>query len=341
MEKHQILVLGSGSWGLALSQVLSDNNHDVFVYGNNKEEIDELNSFKTCKKFFGDLKLNSDIRYSNNLNYIFNKVKFKPEVVLICVPSNAVSSVLNDIKPYIKDPCIILNAAKGFTSEGYLISDLVRKVFTNHNDYPFISLLGPSHAEEVIEKKLTFVNIVDKDLLQGYFICNLFTNSYFKTFISDDELGSQLLVSFKNIVALLSGMFTGLGYGDNAKAALFSIALSEMYYLLKAFNIDNINTVLGLTGSGDLAVTCYSNHSRNFCAGKLIGELNSFNEFIKINNKTVEGINAIKHFYPILKNKENKNLNLPIINCVWKIVNLNIKPSLAINELINISNKIV
>ena len=327
--KTKILVLGSGSWGLALAQVLNDNNNEVFVYGNDEQEINELKEFKTCKKYFPDIKLSENIKFDNSLERIFNEYNFQPDILLIVVPSNAVMSVLNDIKDYLNDSCIIVNATKGFTSSGHIITDVIKKVFENTGEHPIVSLLGPSHAEEVINRQLTFVNIVDPNQLYGYTVSNLFNNSYFKSSVIPDELAAQLCVSFKNIVAFLSGIFTGLGYGDNARAALFSMGLIDMYSLVNLTSSSG-ECILGLIGAGDLAVTCYSNHSRNFTAGKLIGELDSFELFLKDNKKTVEGINAAKHFKEILP----KHIQLPIIKCVNKILE-GVKPSLAVNEFIN------
>lgn len=308
MQK-KILVIGSGSWGLALTQTLLDNGQDVVVYGNNPDEIDELISSNTNSKFFSNVIIGRNdltARYIDQLNQLNQNDYFNwyPDIVLLAVPTKAINNALETLKPYIskKRKTIFLNVSKGFDENGNRISELVRNTFPDKTLNPFISLLGPSHAEEVVNRKLTFVNIVDEDLDSGYMIQRIFTNDYFKCSVISDLLTAELATAMKNIVAIMSGIFVGLGYGDNARAALFSMGLKEIYTLLKSLN-SNIDPefLLGFCGAGDLAVTCYSNFSRNFTAGKKIGELNSYSKFKEQNKTTVESLNAIDHLYNLAK----------------------------------------
>lgn len=327
MLRRNILILGSGSWGTALGQVLSDNGHHVLLYGNIKEQIDDINKNHRNSTYFKDISINKDIEAVDDLDAAFKYYPY-PDVVIFAVPTDVLSDVARSIAPYIKSRTVLLNVAKGYTDDGKSMSEVIKQYFPK---LPVLSLLGPSHAEEVIIRKLTFVNIADPDDIYGYFLANLFNNFYFKTSVINDIKGAELGTSFKNAVALMSGIYEGLGFGDNARAALYTDGLNEMLLLSKILE-GNQDTILGYTGAGDLAVTCYSKNSRNFTAGLKIGQLNSYTEFAKTNNKTVEGIRTVKFFY---NKAQELKIHLPIISCLYNIIYKNVEPLYAVDNLIN------
>lgn len=323
MRTKQILIIGSGSWGTALGQVLADNNHSVLIYGRNNDEVVDINNHKNTK-YFQDTVINKNLKAVNDLNECF---KNKFDLIVFAVPSIAINEVAFEIKPFITNE-IILNVAKGFDVNGNSLYKFLKETFKENS---VISLLGPSHAEEVILRKLTFVNIVDKNDKDGYLVSEMFNNFYFKTQVINDIEGAEMATNLKNAIALMSGIYEGLGFGDNARAALYTDGLNEMLLLGTKLNIDQ-NTLLSYVGVGDLAVTCYSKNSRNFRAGEQIGRLNSFESFIKSNNMTVEGLRAVKYLYD-LKNK--LNIKLSIITCLYNIIYKNIEPLYAVDNLIN------
>lgn len=326
MIRRRILILGAGAWGTALGQVLADNGHDAILYDRSDAVIDDINANHRNSKYFDQVVISDKLTAKKSLSDIFNF--YYPDVIVLAVPTSVMESVLKDIKPYVKDRGIFLNVAKGFDDEGETMSDLIKRYFPS---YPVLSLLGPSHAEEVIIKKLTFVDVVDESNTYGCFISELFNNFYFKTSVINDMKGAELGTSFKNTIAIMSGIFCGLGFGDNARAALYTNGLGEMLKLGKALDC-NIDTLLGYTGAGDLVVTCYSNNSRNFTAGLEIGKLNSFKKFAGSNTKTVEGVRTVKFIYDKMK---NLNIHLPTISCLYNIIYKDIEPLYAVDNLIN------
>lgn len=327
MLKRNILILGSGSWGTALGQVLSDNGHHVVLYGNIREQINDINRNHKNSTYFKDITINKDIVATNDLSEAFEHYAY-PDLIIFAVPTSVLCKVAKSIIPYVKSKTILLNVAKGYTDDGKSMSDILKEYFP---DLPILSLLGPSHAEEVIIRKLTFVNIIDENDLEGYFLSNLFNNFYFKTSVINDMKGAELGTSFKNAIALMSGIYGGLGFGDNARAALYTDGLNEMLTLGKILKC-NESTLLNYTGAGDLAVTCYSSNSRNFTAGLKIGQLNSYTEFAKTNNRTVEGIRTVKFFY---NKAQELKIHLPIISCLYNIIYKNVEPLYAVDNLIN------
>ena len=325
MKSKNILIIGSGAWGTALAQVLSDNKHNVFIYGNDKNQIQDINQNHQNSQYFGDISINWNIKASTDLNSLFQNINF--DVILFVVPSVALDSVLNDVEPYINKSHILINAGKGFDNLGKTLHTIIKEKYPNNE---VLSLLGPSHAEEVILRKLTFVDICDDNDLVGYMVAEMFDNFYFKTKVINDTETAEFGCIMKNAVALMSGIYEGLGFGDNARAALYTDGLNEMLLLASRKRL-NERLLLGYTGAGDLAVTCYSQNSRNFQAGVQIGKSN-YSTFEKNNTKTVEGIRTVKYLYE----EANKlDINLPIINCLYHILYENVEPLYAVDNLIN------
>lgn len=321
------LIIGSGSWGTALGQVLADNFHQVIVYGINQNQVDDINLNHQNKAFFGDdVFLNPKIRATSDLKAAVKAA----EVIVISVPSSAMRSVLNDLLPLLTERKYFINTAKGLERGTDLrMSDVIRDVVSEDLRYPIVSLIGPSHAEEVILRQVTLLTATSLDLPTAEVIQTLFANEYFRVYTNTDEIGAELGVAMKNAIAIASGALAGLGYGDNARAALITRGLHEMskfgvYFGAKA------ETFLGLSGLGDLVVTCNSHHSRNFKAGYEIGRANSAKAFLKNNTTTVEGIYATQVIHEIAcKNK----LELPIVNAIYEVLFNDAEPRIIVRDL--------
>lgn len=323
----RISVIGSGTWGTALAQVLSDNGNDVLIYGNNPDQINDININHKNSFFFGDeIILSNKIKATLDLEEALKDV----DILLISIPTKAYRDVLTKISDLLDHKVVLINTAKGFdTIKDIRISQLIREIVPESKRYPIVSLIGPSHAEEVIKRDLTCVSSVSTDLDLALEIANLFSNEYFRVYANNDEIGSEIGVAMKNAIAIASGILEGLGFGDNARAALCTRGLAEIVRFGKHFG-GHSDTYLGLTGLGDLIVTCYSFHSRNFMAGLQIGKDDSAFNFLKNNTKTVEGIRTIEVLYRIA---QKENIELPIIECLYQVIYNNKKPSEVIPSL--------
>ncbi len=319
----KIAVIGSGSWSTALSQVLADNGHDVIVYGISKDEIDDINHNHRNSKYF-DCDIHPDIKATLDLAAVNDA-----EVILLGVPVLAQESVLRQIYSQIERPATFINVAKGFHPiTKKRLSEEIKDIMGDKAKH-VVSLIGPSHAEEVIERKLTLVNSVCEDEQEAKRIQSLFANDYFRVYTNTDVAGAEIAAALKNIMAIASGALTGLGQGDNAKAALMTRGLAE----ITRFGIANggkMETFLGLNGVGDLIVTCSSLHSRNYQAGLAIGKADDASAFLATNKKTTEGINTTRTVYALAK---DLNIDMPITNEVYAVLFEGKRPSIAIGNL--------
>ncbi|HZJ86991.1 MAG TPA: NAD(P)H-dependent glycerol-3-phosphate dehydrogenase [Erysipelothrix sp.] len=323
----KVSVIGSGSWGTALANVLATNQHDVTIWGLSQEDIDDIVNNQMNQRYFGDVKLNSNLKATTD----FNVVK-DAEIFLLAVPSIAIEEICHKINENTVKPVIIINVAKGFhpTTHDFLM-DVIRKNIDEDKLKSVVSLIGPSHAEEVVRDQLTAVNAVSKDLEAAQLVQHLFSNDVLRVYTNDDEIGAQIGVAIKNIIALASGIAKGAGQGDNARAALITRGLAEMARYGMYFG-GKFETFLGLCGVGDLVVTASSEHSRNFQAGYAVGLKGSAKEFNETNKTTVEGVAAAKIVHDVAL---EKGISMPITEEVYKVFYEDKDPATAIKNLMN------
>jgi glycerol-3-phosphate dehydrogenase (NAD(P)+) len=309
----RIGVIGSGSWGLALSNVLSDNNHEVIVYTREASDRDLINHTHSHPLYFNEnVIINDSITVTCDLSELDDC-----ETIVLSVPSVAVEDVCIHINDVFTSPKIFVNTAKGFNPSNFeLLTDTISSTITPYLLKDLVSLIGPSHAEEVVIRLLTSVNVVGLNDETLVYIQQLFSNSYFRVYRNHDVIGAQLGVATKNVIALASGMLNGFGLADNAKAALITRGLAEMSRLGLAMG-GKLETFLGLCGVGDLVVTATSVHSRNFQAGYRIGKDNDASTFLATNQKTVEGIYALAG---VLHYARLHNVEMPICEAVNRII---------------------
>lgn len=320
-----ISIIGSGSWGTALAQVLADNHHTVKVWGKNLDELVDISVYHQNEKYFPGVKLNEEIQVVRNFEDALDS-----EYILLAVPSEAIESVCNQIDQAIKHDVTIINVAKGFHPTSHKrLSLAIKDAFKSNHLKDVVSLIGPSHAEEVVLRQLTVVNAVCENENCAKEIQTMFSNGYFRVYRSTDVVGAEIGVAVKNVIAIASGILSGLGFGDNARAALMTRGMAEITRYGVFFGAKP-DTFLGLTGMGDLIVTCTSIHSRNFQAGLIIGKEDSSRLFWETNTKTVEGVKAAKIVYEdALKN----GIDMPITEAVYKVLYEDAKPSEAIESL--------
>lgn len=324
-----VSIFGSGTWGTALAQVLTDNGHDVLIYGINQNQVDDININHLNSFYFGsEVHLNTHIKATTN---ILEAIAFS-DIFVISVPTAAMRSLLSEINKNLSKKALFVNTAKGFDTEKVMrISDVIRESIAKNHLLGVVSLIGPSHAEEVVVRMLTMITATSLDLAHASTVQGLFANDYLRVYTQIDEVGAELGVAYKNAIALASGALAGLGYGDNARAALITRGLAEMVRFGTHFGGD-MATYMGLTGLGDLIVTCNSRHSRNFQAGFQIGQDDSATKFMAENTKTVEGVRTTKIIHEVAK---NLSIKTPIIDAIYSVIYEQKRPSETIKLLMN------
>ena len=307
---ERISVIGAGSWGIALANLLAGNGHDVTVWSIMKDEIEMLDKNHEHLDKLPGVKLNDSIKYTTDLE----KACKEKDILVLAVPSVYTRSTSHSMAPFITDGQIIVNVAKGVEENTLLtLSEIITEEIPNAN---VCVLSGPSHAEEVGRGLPTTVVVGSKDQKTAEYLQDTFMNDFFRVYTSSDILGIELGGALKNVVALAAGIADGLGYGDNAKAALITRGISEIARLGIAMG-GQFETFCGLTGIGDLIVTCASMHSRNRRAGILIGQGKSAKEAMDEVKMVVEGVYSAKAAMGLSK---KYNVDLPIIAEVNKIL---------------------
>ncbi len=326
----KVFVVGYGSWGTALANVLADNGHDVTIYGRNEEQVREINEKHQNSRYFDTL-LNPELKATTELE----KVK-EYEIILLSVPSGASLSVAEQIAGMVERPVIIINSAKGFSpvTHGRLSVEITR-MFDEDKLRAYAAILGPSHAEEVVQGLQTTVNIVCEDEEISRMLQKMFANDYFRVYRNSDMIGCEYGAGLKNIIAIASGILYGIGLGDNAKASLMTRGLAEMTRYGVRMGARR-ETFMGLCGMGDLIVTCTSRFSRNWQAGYTIGSNDDAEVFWKTNTKTVEGVEACRI---ICTEARELGISMPITEQLYKVLFEHKKPSEAIYELMTRSLK--
>ncbi len=327
MSKN-ISVIGSGSWGVALAMLLNSNGHKVKLWSYNPDEARLINEQRRCK-FLPNITVPKGIDCFTSLKESLEDTS----IVLIVTPSNAIRQTLENMKPDVTSNQIFVLCSKGMEKESQKVyTEVIKEIFPENK---VAALSGPSHAEEVSEGIPTAVVISSEDDATSELLQNVFMNERFRVYINDDLLGVEMGGSLKNIIALACGIAIGLGYGDNTIAALITRGTVEISRLGVEAGAKR-QTFYGLTGVGDLFVTCASKHSRNRKAGILIGQGKGVDEAIKEVGMVVEGINAVDGAYILAK---KYSVSTPIINEIYDIIHNGKSPQEATNNLMTRGKK--
>ena len=309
----KITVFGTGSFGTALANVLAENGHSVLMWGKNENTVDEINQSHQNKRYLKDVTLIETIKATNQLEQAVNF----SDIFLIALPTKAIRDVVTEINQHIKTKKTFIHVAKGIENETFKrVSEMIEdSVSKNHKNGVGV-LSGPSHAEEVVIKQPTTVAASSKDERISKLIQDLFMNDYLRVYTNNDLIGVELGGALKNIIAVASGIVAGMGYGDNAKAALMTRGLAEISRLGEKLGADPM-TFLGLGGIGDLIVTCTSTHSRNYTLGYKLGKGKTTEEALNEMNMVVEGIYTTNSVYHLAK---AQNVDMPITNALYKVL---------------------
>ena len=282
----KVTVLGGGTWGIALTILLAGNGHDVTVWSKFKEETDALDRNRRDIKNLPGAVLQDSVRLTNDIE---KAVESEPDLIVMTVASPFVREVSHVLAPFVKDGTVIVNASKGIENKTlYTITDIIAQEIPQAK---VAVLSGPSHAEEVSRQIPTTVVAGAKEKETAMYIQDMFMNQYFRVYTSPDVIGIELGGALKNVIALAAGTIDGLGYGDNTKAALITRGIVEISRLGEAMGA-RYETFAGLSGIGDLIVTCTSTHSRNHNAGFLLGQGYTLEEAKKQVGQVVEGVNS-------------------------------------------------
>jgi glycerol-3-phosphate dehydrogenase (NAD(P)+) len=325
----KLSILGAGSWGTALSILLSKNGHPVTVWSVLRDEVEMLKLHREHKDKLPGAIVPSDVVFTTELKMCLDD----SAVAVFVVPSQTVRETARRIKPYLQKDTIAVVCSKGLEeSTGLRLSEVVRQELDGMR---VVALIGPSHAEEVALGMPTTVVAASADQQAAETIQDIFMSTRFRVYTSPDIVGAELGAALKNIIALCAGICDGLGYGDNCKAALMTRGLAEMARLGKAMG-SCANTFSGLTGMGDLIVTCTSRHSRNWRTGYLIGQGMTLEKALAEVKMVVEGVTAAKAAYALSR---RTGVNMPIVEQACKILFEGKSPALAVGALMERSKK--
>lgn len=325
----KICVVGAGSWALALALTLNKNNNDVTIWSAVEEELNILEKERENKKYLQGIKIPERIKIEKDLE---KALKYQ-DIIVFAVASPYVRKVARMVKEYIAFNPIIVNVAKGIEESTLMtLSEVIKDEIPSAR---VCVLSGPSHAEEVAMEIPTACVVGSKDNEIAKYLQKVFMNDYFRIYTSNDVVGIELGASLKNIIALAAGILDGLGCGDNTKAALITRGIHEITKLGIAMG-GKIETFSGLTGIGDLIVTCTSMHSRNRKAGILIGQGKTYDEAMTEVKMVVEGVHSAKA--PLLLSEKYK-IEMPIVEEINKVLFSNKSAKDSLYDLMNRKEK--
>lgn len=324
--KEKVAVIGAGSWGTALSMVLADNGHRVRLWGHNQAQIDEINEKHMNSKYLPDILLPESIEGYHSMAEAMDHIN----TIILAVPTKAIREVLGRMREIKLEPLTIVHVSKGIEPDTLLrISEMIEEEMPEELLKDVVVLSGPSHAEEVSLRHPTTVTVSAKNMSAAERVQDLFINQNFRVYTNPDLIGVEIGGALKNIIALAAGLSDGLGYGDNAKAALITRGLAEIARLGTKMGANPL-TFSGLTGIGDLVVTCTSVHSRNWRAGNLLGKGKNLEEVLENMGMVVEGVRTTKAAYQLA---EKYQVKMPISQALYDILFNNINPKDAVDAL--------
>lgn len=310
----KISVIGSGGWGTAVANLLAENGHAVTLWSWQQAESDALKKHRENKPFLPGIPL------SENLHFTAELAETAPaELIVMATPSKALESTARALAPLVASSIPIVNLTKGLSDSLERFSQILQRCFPKN---PIVILSGPSHAEEVARKIPTTVVAASDDESAARLVQDTFMTPYFRIYSSQDTAGVELGAALKNVIALCAGIMDGLGFGDNTKAALMTRGLAEMTRLGTAMGA-SAATFAGLSGIGDLIVTCTSMHSRNRRAGILIGQGKTLAEALEEVHMVVEGVYAAESAYKLA---QKYHVDMPIVSAAYRVLFENASP---------------
>lgn len=325
----KVSILGTGSFASAIAQILTDNNNDVLLWTNDLKQIDEINTKHTNKQYYEDFKFSNKVNATSSLEELLEY----SELIIVALPSKIISIVtkrINKILKHSKSKKIFLNMSKGIDYKNLItISEIIENNISSEHIKNVYTMTGPTFAKEIIERKISKFTLAGKNLNDSTLIKNIFKNDYILIDIIDDIKGVEIISSIKNIVALAAGVIDGLGYENNTHAIIITEGIKEMMKLSIFYNIDT-NTILSVSGIGDLVLTASTTTSRNYITGKKVGEGQKIEKAIESTKTVVEGVECAKAMYKFSKKHK---VELPITNAIYNIFFKNKDPKKEILKI--------
>ena len=325
----KIGVIGAGSWGTALANTLANKGHQVKIWDINQDHLKSMEEFRENKAFLPEVRLHDNI----TISYTIEETLKDADIGLFSVPAQHFRQALTGAIPYLKKEMVLVNVAKGIEQKTLLtMSQIAEEVAP---EIPYVVLSGPSHAEEVGRMLPTTVAVASKDMKFAEFIQDVFMTDRFRVYTNHDVIGVELGGALKNIIALGAGISDGMGFGDNAKAAMMTRGIAEIARLGVQLGAE-VLTFAGLAGIGDLIVTCTSMHSRNRRCGIMIGQGVKPSEAVEKIGMVVEGMYTTEAAYQLAK---KVGVEMPITECIYQVINDQIDAKEAVEVLMGREKK--
>ncbi|WP_342581250.1 NAD(P)H-dependent glycerol-3-phosphate dehydrogenase [Ureibacillus sp. FSL W7-1570] len=324
----KVTVLGAGSWGTALAMVLTENSHDTLIWSHREDQANEINERHTNEKYLPNIQLPEKLTATSDIKSAVEH----GEILVFAVPTKAIREVAGQVMNYLDKKVLIVHVSKGIEPDTLKrISEILEETLDPRVVEDIVVLSGPSHAEEVVLHHPTTITAACANLRSAEKIQDLFMNHYFRVYTNTDVIGVELGGALKNVIALAAGISDGLNYGDNAKAALITRGLAEIARLGVRMG-GNPFTFAGLTGMGDLIVTCTSVHSRNWKAGNMLGKGMKLDEVLENMGMVVEGVRTTKAAYQLA---QKYDVSMPITTALYQVLFENKDPKDAVDELMH------
>jgi glycerol-3-phosphate dehydrogenase (NAD(P)+) len=323
-----VAVIGAGSWGTTLAYLLSKKGYDVSLWVYEKDLAEEIERTRLNKVYLPDIRLPENIMISHRIDEVVNKARY----ILNVVPSQYTRAVFKEISPYLSNGSAIISASKGIERGTLMTISSVLKELTGHE---VAALSGPSFAKEVMKNLPTAVTLATENRNTGILLQELFNTSTFRVYTHNDILGVEIGGALKNVIAIAAGISDSLGLGNNARASLITRGLAEITRLGVAMGAEE-KTFAGLSGLGDLVLTCTSALSRNYTLGIKLGQGMKLKDILEQTISVVEGVETAESAFE-LSNKYN--IEMPIVEQVYKIINEGKDPVLAVSDLMSRSMK--
>ncbi|AIS08939.1 NAD(P)H-dependent glycerol-3-phosphate dehydrogenase [Lactobacillus helsingborgensis] len=332
----KIAVLGAGSWGTVLGSMLADKGYDIVLYGNNEKVNQEINESHTNEHYMKNWHVNETATATGDLNEALSGA----EIILFVLPTQAIRSVAQNVSKILaqrKDKPLIVTATKGIEpGSKKLISEILTEEIYPNDEDKIVAISGPSHAESVAQKDLTAISCASTSMENAQKVQELFSNDYFRLYTNNDLIGVEVAGAVKNVIAIAAGILVGKHYGDDAKAALMTRGLAEITRLgVNYFGADPM-TFSGLSGIGDLIVTCTSVNSRNWRCGKQLGEGKSLDYVLQNMGQVVEGATTVKAVHELCQEKQ---IDMPISEAIYRVLYQNADVDSEIAQMMGRSPK--
>ncbi len=319
----KIAIFGTGSWGTALGAFLADQGENVVMWTRNSEQAAAIKETRHNNKYLKELLLPEGLTVTTDLKEAVSGA----DILLLAVASQSTREVLENMRPWTVESQVVVNVSKGIEMDSLkLISDIVKEYMPNN---PYCALSGPSHAEEVAGKMPTTLVSACRSREIAEKVQDIFSAGNLRVYTNPDVTGVEVAGALKNIIAIAAGISDGLGYGDNAKAALITRGITEIARLGLILG-GKTETFAGLAGIGDLIVTCTSNHSRNRRFGMMIGQGTPVPEALKAVGMVVEGYFTTRSAYDLAK---RHGVEMPITNELFRILHEGMNAREAVNNL--------